>query len=369
MNWVNERIPPSALVFLLPLTMLEPPAPVIAAAGDGGLLSFLLGFLLAVLAALAAALVARGHPGRRAVAIFRSLFGRVVGTAVAAGYALFWLAAAAWLLRVEAVKVNTYLLPGTPVSVVMLSMLLLAVYLVAYGAEPVTRWSFVVLPAGLLVALVFYVLGFREGSLGRLLDLPPAGAPEAAREGWRVAGGLEGVGVPLALAGFFTRTHLLPRAALGGMAIAFVALGVSVAFVIAVWGVRGAALYHWPAVAAVQTIVLPGFVVEKLDLVYVVAYTMLGIGHFIVFYLLAAITAWQLAPSLTVRTLALALALPLLLAARLPPHLDALDRIRAWLAFPTWAFAYLLPAAALGLSHLRLRAGRDRSSGAGGGAP
>lgn len=366
MNWVNDRISPVALVFLLPLGLVEPPATTLAAAGNGGLPSFLLGFGLATAAAVASALLARRHPGLPFPDLWRALLGRALGTVLAAAYALYWFLTAAAVLRLEAAKVIDLLLPLTPIAVIVGALVLLGGFLAAHGVEPLARWSFAVLPAGLAVALAFYFGGIVTGDLARLADLPPGGVMEAARGGLRVAGMLEEAVLPLALSGYYAGTARLAAAALGGMTVAFAGLGAAVVMVAARFGTRAAALYHWPAVTAVQNVTLPGFVVEKLDLVYLGAIGMLGAGHVALLYLLAALTARDLLGAVRLRAVAMALGPLLVAAALLPPNFDTLTLWRAWLAVPAWGFVYVLPALGLGLSLL----GRGRARpGEGGGAP
>lgn len=358
MNWVNDRLPTTALVLLLPLALVEPPVLVVAAAGRGGVFSFAPGFALATLGAVAAALLVRRHPGLTAVEISRALLGRGAGTAVAAGYALFWFLEAAWLLRHEASKVIDLLLPRTPVWAPVLYLLAVAAYLVARGVEPLGRWAFVVVPFALTVVLAFYVAGITQAEPARLADLPPGGPGEVAREAWRVAGALEGVALPLVLAGYLVRPGRLVAATLGGMALAFLGLGGAVVMVFSLWGVRAAQLYHWPAVVAVQNVPRPGLAFEKLELIYLGVVVMLGFGRFALLYLAAVLTIRGLLPaSPPLGRVVLGLAPALLVASLLPPHFDALERMRAWLYPPAWVFVYALPALGLGLSHLRGPAG------------
>lgn len=361
MNWINDRIPPAALVFLLPLGLVEPPVTAILAAGDGGLPSFLLGFGLATAAAVAAALLARRHPGLPFPGLLRALLGRVLGTALAAAYALYWAVTAAAVLRLEAAKVTDLLLPLTPVAVIVGTLVLLGGFLAAHGVEPLSRWSFAVLPAGLLVAFAFYLGGIATGDPARLADLPPGGVLEAARGGWRVAGMLEEAALPVVLSGYYTGTARLVAATLGGMAVACAGLGAAVVMVAVRFGTRAAALYHWPAVAAVQNVTLPGFVVEKLDLVYLGAISMLGAGHAALLYLMAALTARDLLGRVSLRAVAAALGPLLAAAALLPPNFDTLTLWRGALAVPATVFVYALPLLGLGLSLLR------RGAAAGGG--
>lgn len=358
--WINDRIPGAALLFLVPMAIVEPPASAIGAAGGGGFLAFLGGFGLAVLGALAAAALARRQHGDTLIGSLRALFGRPVGTGLAASYALFWTATAAWLLRYEAAKTIDILLPLTPLEVPMLCILAVGVYLAANGVEPLARWSVVVLPFGLSLALLFALLGIARGETGRLLEPPPGGLAELARGSWEVAGMLEGIATPLALLGYLIAPRRIVAATLGGMAIGGLGLGSTVAMAIAILGVKGAALYHWPAVAAVQNVTMPGFAVEKIDIIYLVGIGMLGMGRFALLYLMACLTIRDLFPSLSVRATALATAGPVMALALLPPHFDTVVRIRSLLAYPTWVLCYAVPLAGLGLSLLR---GSGRAAG------
>lgn len=267
MNWDNDRLPARALTFWLAVTAgTTPPFLAFRAAGPGGLYALVPGLLVPFLPALALAWLVARHPGVRFADLLPRLLGPVAGRLVAAAYLTLWGGSAALFLRQMGEEVRFFLLPSTPLWVILLLATATAAHAAAHGVEPVGRTLFILVPLGYGLAMLFLLAAVNRGEVGLALAFPAEGAGPLAGQALRVAGSVGGFTSLLVLGGYLRNPRAAPAATAAGLGLA--AAFVTLAFLAAasVLGVPGLALYHWPLVAAMQTAVLPGFVVEKLDL-------------------------------------------------------------------------------------------------------
>lgn len=362
MRWSNDRYPAAAVIYLLAVTMIEPPVVLTHAVSRAGLLALLPGFLLAAGGAAAIACLMARFPRATVVEIGRAVLGPAGGTALAAAYAAFWVVDAAWLLRIEGEKVQALLLTATPLWATMLYMLAVAAYLVAHGAEPTARLAFFTFSGAIAVMMVFYLVVLARADPGRLWT-PPADGPAAiAREAGAVAANLEGISTLLVTAAFAYPPRRQVRAALAGMAVAAVPVTLSLTAMIGIFGLPAVTHYAWPAVAAVQTIAPPGFLVEKLDLIYLGTMLVLAFARLTVVYLAAAAAIQRLCGLTRYELPTLAAGLGIFALAVVPAGFEDVVRVRDRLVWPlSGAFTYGLPALLLALAAARGR----RAAGAG----
>lgn len=368
MNWANDRYPAKALSFFLILELVEPPIRYIRTTVHAGLFGFVPGFLLGTLGAVAIALLVRRFPGATVLEIGRATLGRFLGTLVACGYVAYYVLVGALSLRIAVEKEHALLLPSTPQWLMMLLLLTIIAYLVAHGAEPVARLAYPIIVVAVSITIFFYVAALGQGDLGRLVTWPEGGLAAIGRDALAVALRMDAIALLLVLAAFAHPPERLVRAALMGMGPAFLVLLLALGAVIGAFGTRSMTLYPWPAVAAIQTIVFPGFLVEKLDLVFDSALLTISFGGVSLFLLSAAVLIQRLLRLRQFERPALAVALAAFIVASLTTGIETLVRVRELFALNvSWVFTYALPLIMLGISALqgrrRVKAGRGRARG------
>lgn len=380
MRWSNDRLPVRALYVLLPLAtlqmgMLHDPSRLAEASGEGYLISLFAGSLGMLGAVVAAALLVRRHPGLSLVEVARVTLGRPLGLAVALAYAVYWTLLAARVIRFGGELTKSYLLPFTPMWVILLVLCLAGAYVAAQGVEPLSRVGFVLLPLVYVVGFVAMGLVLLQGNPARLVPTLAEG-PGPVLKGALLTAVLRetptvllGAGAALAPA-----RRILPAAVWAG-AFSLLPAYLVHAGALGALGDNGVRFYDWPVIAATQTLILPGFANAKLDLVILVVWGMVQVTSLGLYLWLAATVVQNLlglrrlnGPVAALGALAFALSLP-------PRNLESFFHL--YELFQTYlnpVFVYGLPLLMLGLSWLphgrraAARAGpRPRGQAAGGG--
>lgn len=273
MNWDNDRLPARALTFFYAVAVgVTPPFLAVRAAGPGGSYTRAAGLLMVMgPAATLVWLVAR-QPGVRFPDLLERLLGRALGRIAAVAYLALWGGSAGLLLRLLGEEVRFFLLPSTPLWVILLLASAAAFLAVAHGVEPLGRTLFIIVPPAYLAALAFMLAAVLHGEPGLAMAFPEQDPAELVSRAAGVAGPVGGFTSLLVLGGHLRDGAALPGAAASGLGLAagFLRLLAFTASA-SVLSVPGMALYHWPIVSAMQTAVLPGFLVEKLDLFFLTA--------------------------------------------------------------------------------------------------
>lgn len=355
MRWNNDLIPPRALTFLLPVVLIGAgrPAELFASVTQGGFPALLGGLLLGLGGmALDITLISR-YRNLRLVDITRAVFGQVGGTLVTLGYALWWMAGTSKYVRAAAETITLTLLPNTPEIVTIGSLVFVASYLMRHGFEPVARLSFIIFPIVFVVTMLFYAIVILQTDITRVIDAWMVPLAEAGKGSLLVAARYDSFAFLLAVAGFL-RDGGLWWPGLRGFLFVAVFYAFSYTTVVSVFSFRGVGLYRWPLNTAIQNLTLPGFLIERLDIIYI--------------FLFIVLTVLSVAASLSV-TLAIARMLlgnryPIILVAgiwlgvttlaQIPPSGDWVIRADfRVLVYISGFFAYFLPLTMLLVSYLR----------------
>ncbi len=328
MNWDNDRLPARALTFWLAVTAgTTPPFLAFRAAGPGGLYALVIGLLLPFVPALALAWLAARHPGVRFGDLLPRLLGPVAGRLVAAAYLTLWGGSAALFLRQLGEEVRFFLLPATPLWIILLLATVAAAYAAAHGVEPLGRTLFILVPLGYGLALLFVLTAIKRGEIGLALAFPEEGAGAVAGHALRVAGSVGGFTSLLVLGGYLGNPAATPAATAIGLGLAFTFVTAAFLAAASVLSLPGLALYHWPLVAAMQTAVLPGFLVEKLDLFFLSGLLLLAWARLAVYLWLVATGIRELLSLRHGAPPALAVSLAVLALALVPGSLEETVRL------------------------------------------
>lgn len=272
--------------------------------------------------------------------------------------------------REETELVRHMLLPETPVWATLLYLVLAAGWLALYGVEPLARLAFLIMPLGYAVIVVFALAMLWQGEVSRLAPLLSDGWSPVLRGALAVARQQEGIAaVPLVFGAFAVPARRVPPMVLLGMGLAFFPLLLNTLAVLAQLGTAAVDDYAWPGLAALQNIVLPGFLLEKPDIFFLSVWLLFGFSSVAVFYILEVTVLERLLNCnrawLVAGTGALFLVLPVL-SDLLVPFLEAAERFRT--LYLSLVFLYALPALLLAVSALRGRRGpaaADRGPAAG----
>lgn len=366
MNWFNAAVPSRALVFLLPATMfgLGLPAQVYRSTGDGGILSLFLGLVLMGLGAAAGTFLVRRAGGANLPVLARSLFGKPLGTLVVLGYLVYWAYKGAENLRFLLDQVRMSVLPDTPLWATGLYVLAISGFAAAHGIEPLARLVSMIVVLFYPVAAVFLGATFVQGEETRVLASVRGDWAAVLRGASLVALRFWGLSLYVAVAPFLTETRRLLRHSLTGAALLAAIYLLGYTAIVAMLGLDGISMYLWPIIAAPQGVAVPGFVVERFDLLYLFLFLLTSFLGVAIPHVLLVVVLKDFLGLTRTGGAAGAAGLVVYALALLPPSLDDVLLVdRSFGRYLHLPFAFVIPLAMLGLARLR-GAGAPREAGA-----
>lgn len=119
-------------------------------------LSVLVGALLPLLSLFLTDQVCKKYPGYSLFDIANELFGKIVGKTFAIVYMVYAISVSATSIRIYSEITSSYILPKTPLPIILLVYLAFVVYTIKNGSETVGRFSeitFYVLPLSILLMI------------------------------------------------------------------------------------------------------------------------------------------------------------------------------------------------------------------------
>ena len=266
----NEQISASQLTFLLVnaitgIGVLVIPARAAKAAGSAGWLAVLVTGLICTLLVWLIVRLCRKYPDQTIVEISIGLLGKPLGLFSVSILFLLWLATTGFILRTFGEINRDFLLPRTPIEIVMVGTLLTSVYLARKGIEPLARLSMVAYPISVTLGLGVVLLSLIGSDLTNLLPLWGKGL---AGIGLGVVNSLfafMGFEVLLVLMPFLNKPNVALRAGITAT-LGITALNLLLTVIcLAAFGAATVGKMLWPTILVVRNVELPGFFLERVD--------------------------------------------------------------------------------------------------------
>ena len=289
----NDKLPPQALAIIVwtalaHLNFLTGPRDVTLVAGRDAWLATLLSFGLVAFCVWLPLRVSSLYRGLTVVEIARTLLGRPAGSALAAAFAVYWLAAAGWVLQSHSHVVVTHLLSETPRWITKAYLILVSTYLVRHGMEPMARLFLLLLPAYVVPILVIVISGINDMELGHLRPVL-AQDPRALLRGVWVAFS-QGAGMSsLWMVGpYLSRWRGAVRAAMTGISFLAVPALILMVTLISRFGPRNVSTEMYPPLSLFELVQIPGFTGFRLDPVFLTVWIGISFSSVALFHYAAA---------------------------------------------------------------------------------
>ena len=266
----NEQITSSQLTLLLlnALTgvgVLVVPARTARFAGSAGWMSSLLSGLCLMFVIWLMVRLCRRNPDLTVVEIASSLLGKPLGLLAACFLFLLWLANTSLTLRTFGEINRDYLLPRTPIEIVIMGTLLASCFLARKGIEPLARLCVLVYPVSITLGIGAALLSLFEADVSNLLPFWGKGVKSIVQGSLNTSFAFCGGGVIMMLLPFLNKPEQAMKAALkAGGAITCLNLLVTVVC-LTVFGPTITGNLLWPSMLVVRTIEMPGVFLERVD--------------------------------------------------------------------------------------------------------
>ena len=266
----NDRIMSSQLSAILSVTIigvgiLSLPRVVVEGAGPDHLIVIALAAVLALVMGLIMVVLVKKFPGQTLAEFSEQLVGKVAGKILTAGFGLYFLIFAAIEVRVFGEVTKQYLLFQTPIEVLSITILVLAVYLARSGIEPIARMAEIIFPIATVIAIVTVLPIIGELDLSYIkpiLRTPP----------WTIIKTVPtvffsyiGIETMLLFSGFVKDTKKITRSV-------FLTIGLVTWFYLSVtwitvgrFGLVETTHIVWPVLELFKTVDIPGAFIENIE--------------------------------------------------------------------------------------------------------
>ncbi|MCF6094469.1 spore germination protein [Microaerobacter geothermalis] len=245
--------------------ILNLPRTVTETAKTDGWIAVIIGGMISILAVLLISLLTTRFPGKSMVEFVNLLLGKWIGSILILGYVLYFFVFAGVVARQFVEVVKLFLLPKTPIEVLIIAMLLTCAYPVLHGINIIARLNEFIMPLALFFLLFVFVFLFRDAKWDNLLPF--------LGEGWLPI--IEGVpNTFFSYLGFEVILFMIPymeqprdagKMASTGVAVSMVLYLVIVVFAIATFGAEDLQQLMYPTLSMVQYIMVPGAFIERFE--------------------------------------------------------------------------------------------------------
>ncbi|SCZ00080.1 GerAB/ArcD/ProY family transporter [Alkaliphilus peptidifermentans] len=266
----NDKISPSQIANILILIMLGTgvltlPRSLAEAAGADGWIILLVGGLLISLIAIAQAYIVKSLPGKNYMEIITATLSKPVAYIYIVFLVLFLIMLNGFLVRIFAEVVKMFLLFRTPLEVIIVSVLLVTVYLVRQGIEPLARMADLLLPTISILSLVLFALTIRSGDLKNLLPVFQVSLKQIVEAIPLVLFSFLGFEFVLIFGTYVNKPEKLTKSS--GGAVLFILLIYSVLNLATMltFGTEQTVHLIWPTLTLFKTIEFPGLFIENVE--------------------------------------------------------------------------------------------------------
>lgn len=293
MHQINSR----QLMFILTggqvgTAMLALPALLGKAAGQHAWVCILLGALVPLINLLVIEKLGKRHLGSNMVQMFQALMGKVAGTICILVFAFYLIGATTVLLGVFARLIQLFLLPKTPLWVVVLLAMMCVIYAVSKGGRVVGRLN-ETLFFGLVLSMFFIVIPvYYSHDLTNLLPLGELDVGELLRGAFYTITTFAGAEILLVLYSQVDKPEEVKVAAMNALGLSVATYLIVAICCLLVFGAERMARFTWPGVTILKIAHVP--VIERFEFYFLAIWVGIVLRRVINPSFAAALTLVQL---------------------------------------------------------------------------
>lgn len=296
---IKDRITSSQMVFILFAIMvgvgiLSLPQTVADKAGVDGWIAIITGGLLAILSALLMTKLGTRFQTQSVMEYAPHLLGRFFGTIISILFVLYFIAFVGMVVRISADVTKLFLLDETPVEVIVISMLLMGIYLVQHGMNPIARFNECIQP--LTVFLLVFVLLFTipDAEYGRNLPVLGDGLMPVWKSIPTTFFSYLGYEIIIFLLPFMKKPERGSVIAIGTIVAVMLLYVVIIVSCVGVLGVKEVLYVNYPLISIIKNIEVPGGFLERLDAVMMLVWVPFAITTVVLYHYCASLITAQL---------------------------------------------------------------------------
>lgn len=285
------------------------------------------------------------------------VWGKPLGVMITLGYLLFWAVYLSTLLE-DAIMANKILfLPKTPSIIPMVLVAVGAIWLVAYGLTAVVRFFQLNLAFLLLPLLLLGALSLRNIRTENFFPILSNGIGPVVQGTLTYMGAHQGIESILFLAPFITNIRSSVKPALIGIIVVSFMAFLQVTSAIGIMGVENVRHSIWPGIDTISLIDLPGFPVERFELLLTLPWLIAVFTTLCLYLYLLSFGLVQFFNLRHRKAAIYAVALTVFGATMLFPNYAWTIVFRQYLSWAGLVFIFLIPTLTLAVACIRGRRG------------
>lgn len=254
----NDTITSKQLIFIIigsqiAIGLFSLPRVVSSAAGQDAWLAVLLGALVPFFTLFVIERLGRRMPDAGFVGMNHMLFGRWLGSGMVFLFIIYVVFFQAVVVRLFSELTSIFLLPRTPLSVIVLLVILGAVYVIIKGSRVIARVNEILF--WILLPLLFFLLApMVNADYTNLLPVGEAGLARIAQGAFTSSYYYAGIEVLLVFYFLVGRKEEVIKAGILGLGYSTIAYLLITLACLMVWGIEIMQFINWPGLSILKTI-------------------------------------------------------------------------------------------------------------------
>ncbi|WP_167568977.1 GerAB/ArcD/ProY family transporter [Brevibacillus migulae] len=257
-------------------------------------MSLLFGGTICIALGIVCAKLCQRYPGLTFYDYSSQVTGKLIGSVLTICFVIYCLLVATYELRMNAEVVRHYLLQRTPIEFTTFCFMLISVYLVLGGLNPIVRLLELLLPVTTIVLFVVMLLGYRNFELENLRPLLSEGISPVLKGLHSTATPFIGFETILFFTAFMRTSRDASKAVVVGIAIPIMIYLCTLLIVIGTLSVQAVKTLTWPTIEVIRSIEFPGAFFTNFEILFITVWVIEMFTTFVVFYFLASLGMNQL---------------------------------------------------------------------------
>ncbi|MEI7024846.1 GerAB/ArcD/ProY family transporter [Paenibacillus sp. y28] len=241
-----------------------------------GILTLMFGWVVANLS--------RRFPGRTFYVYSQEIVGRWLGIPIALTLCMYYLYSSGYLLRVMGEVVRMYLLDKTPLAIIMITFMGVAVYLTTAGMNAIAQLIELFMPIIVLILVVFILFSLRDFELDNIRPVLGDGLKPVVKGVLPSLLSYSGFESMLFITAFMANPRMAIKATLTGISITTILYTLVVAVAVGSLTVEEVKTVTWPTMSVAMNIELPGGFFERFESLFTVLWVISMFTAFVLYH-------------------------------------------------------------------------------------
>ncbi|RNB90420.1 hypothetical protein EDM56_07875 [Brevibacillus fluminis] len=257
-------------------------------------LSLLAGGILCLLLAYLQAKLSQAYPEKTYFEYSQHIAGKAIGYVCSFLFIIYLIMITGHELRSQAEFIRHNLLDETPIEVTMAAFLLIGVYLILGGINPLVRMQELLFPFTIIVILLVFVFGMKDFHLYYLRPVLSEGIGPVLRGIKTTPFAYLGFETILILTAFMAEPQKAVRTVVSGLTISIVLYVLNGAILVGVLTEREVMTLTWPLMEFTRSIEFPGGFFENFEILFFIIWLIRFFSTFALAYYFGCLGISQL---------------------------------------------------------------------------